>query len=361
MVKLLPVNLDINLRSWCPFFHYLSVILTDNKYLPWFAEKFIMMEIRPYSYMIHYTDAQFRNAYTFDEVLSIHTIKDKSDIIERLVGYINNNYYLRIVGNRALLDPAATQQLGLHAMLIFGYDLNQNVFHFHDVKFRGKLCQKHSITFEDFKNTFYSGLRIIKENNLQYREEYYERLTAFRTKPYQPLENREVHVPRIIRDFKRFYDGGEFYKPEPDEKSENAIWQQNKLKYGTSIYSAFHEDLYFKCFSRNALNEIEIKKLENSVGRGLTRLFENKINHLFRLNYLSKKLKINFASLTITELKELCSLISNGISFFNKYLHTMNKEYLDKFKTVMKESEMKDKSILEQIIFSLDSFIKTRW
>lgn len=354
MRSLLPVNLDIQLKSECWNFIRLAALLSDEKFLPWYVEKF----------NYYYVDEQFFFNYiewrtmefvcNYDEVLSFEDIRNTTNIIESVIAAIDKEGYVILYYDRFYVKGTSEYQKEhkFHDMLVHGYDTTKKVIHLVDINIDGVLWGSHEKTFEEVKCAFESCINNISEKPENWDWIYQLNLPAsifYIKKEF----NRSIRLETFYTAIVKTLRGGEV-----TAISENETKKFTTKRYGISIYKSYYKDLYriLRHENSNYINEIG----NEFILYKMKALIECKKSMIDKLNYFNKTGIISFSESIISRLEVLYDMLQNAFLLLSKYSHNLNYKYLDQAKEEFIKSEKFDYEILEDIRINLGEYMKDR-
>lgn len=186
--KLLPVSHPE--RTCYSFFSSVFAILSSSNvdYHSWYSENFIQIQARPFmppgGQDISFSQEWMHENLNFCPFIDLQRMKKteiesewKKDIIDFVISHIDEGKYLFTTVNHEHIK--ASDFINNHAMLIYGYDLDENVIHIADNFINGKFTFS-KCSFEEFIDAYYLlGTRydwlenivfILKLNNVQNTE-----------------------------------------------------------------------------------------------------------------------------------------------------------------------------------------------
>jgi len=344
MKKLLPINLNTGITTDCWNFYRLAVILSDEKLLPWFVERFIEVLMHENFTTAYYDFGSLDAYFTYDEVLEYEEIINKEAIISVIFDSVNRNGYVYLYWDRYFIkeSPFFKKDHSLHDMLIIGYDDKQEEIYYIDIGINNILWGIHTVKFDNFVEAFSSGLKIVRErpNDFIWLHAYYLPACIFYLK--NKTFNRGPRLGRIYASLEVCLRGREFINKKfvPDKNTSSVF------RSGTSIYKGYYEDL----------NEVLVNKNSNLLNEnkhilyGIKRLIESKNGLLFRLNYLNKHNYVTLDESLVKNIKQLLNTLEISFQLMSKYAFTMNIKYLERANQRFKEAEELDICVLTEAI-----------
>jgi hypothetical protein len=357
--KILPVNLEHGITNPCWNYVRLCAIMSDEKYLPWFVERFININISREFLIDYFIPGEFNPFSFYDEVLEFEEIKSKENIIEGIIEAISSNGYVLLLCDEYHISGTPSYQKNhlLHEMLIFGYDLSTKEADFVFTNVNGKIWGTFTIGFDNLVEAFKSGLEVInnKPEDWKWICIYGLPVSVFYLKD---SFNRAPRLEAVYNSLVKNLQGGEIAFDRAFDRNING---SGIFRNGVSVYKSYYDDLYKRLLG------IEDKKLFNSSGYeqvillGMKYLYENKKALAFRLNYLNDKGYLIIPDALLQEMNELCNFIDKAVVFMAIYGYTFDEGRLEKGVELFKEAQKLDIKISTMLIDILEAHMKNKF
>lgn len=353
MKKKLPIRLYTGITTECWTFIRLAAILTQERYLPWYIEKFIHYCVDE-SFQFHYYrwgGIDFLSVY--DEVLEFHDINIKDNVIKKVIEAINDNGYVILYCDRYFVKGGEEYQIKhrLHEMLIYGYDLDSGEINYIDINLDGVLWGEHKIKISELKEAFGSSLLIINEN-LDKWVWLYETNLPCSVFYLKDTLDRKPRLDILYHSIDMCLKGGEDTNKNFVPKST----ESNSIRYGVSAYKSLYVDLnnILTNINRNFLNENE------EVIWCIKSIMESKEGLSFRLRYVMDNMNIRIPSELFDKIENLIETIYRALLHIIKYSRTMDLKYLEKGMNNLMQVEQLDIDVLTESKNILQLHMKNR-
>lgn len=344
MIKKLPVNLKVNITTDCWHFYRLCIILSDDKYTPWYIERFIKISFNETSFLsYYYSSEEWGVVDLYSEVLRFQEIREYDNITNRIAASINNNGYVLIELDNFYVKQSIhyMQRHELHETLITGYDDIKKEFYY--ISWMESRWVEQALSFEDLEASFKSVINIINSDIEQYT--WIKTLNLPITSIY--LNNNFNREPNMFR----VYDSINI-NLQGNTKDVTKGSGKEFLSDGLSIYKGYYTKLKNKILNDETFDNY-------LVVMGIKRLLENKQGLLFRIEYLSNNGFIENDTNTIRLLKELIDKIEKFLGLMIKLTMKYNKDYLERACEYLRKAESIDKEVhlrIKNQIFNILSF-----
>lgn len=316
--KMLPVKMTGGIYSECWHSYIVAALLSDDKYLPWFVERFMDFYVSEDCVGWYRIQNVISGPYyEYEEVIDYQEIRDFSiNPIQAIQETIIRNRYVISVYNFGGV---------LHEIMIIGYDAVG--FQTYRVELSGAV-QDH-ISYETFLQNFTSALEILEKNSKEYKYIYkfHMPLSSFGLKPEF---HRAVRLERLE---------GTFYELHAAQKTikVNKEGEQTVLYHGTSILDFL---------IRKLQDEFENDESLARIIRILFKLWETSEGLRFRVDYCTQRYAIDWEETLPDDLKRLCDTVNLAKSYLIKYQMTRHKRLVSQ--ATKKFLEIRD---LEETVF----------
>lgn len=350
MKKKLPIKLNPGNTTDCFIVYLLTILMTDERYLPWYVERFIELEMGIFKgkpvhdfWMYYYEYITFDKSYVFDEVLDIKRFmyKDKGNIVPDVIEAINNSQYVMLGVDCFYVWDGETNH-GYHECLIHGYDEEKNEFYYVDIEYGGWV--EKTVSFTRIAEGFHACIN--DYNNYHERLLYMPRfhMPAFTISPNQSF-NREPNLMRIFTTVDSFLRGSRhdvagMYPYGPGGKGE---YFESILWKGINIYKGIYEELYD--FLKNNTNQ----DLERKFMIGMKKLIENKEALLHKMQYLHIHRYIELEDPMTEGMEKLIVIIKKAFTALGRYHKTHDENDFLNAMNMIKDAEEKDVLVLGTI------------
>lgn len=339
MPKSLPINLNVDVQINCFDFYRLSAILSNERYIPWYIERFIEMHMDEL-FRCHYYDFKSDFLFLYDEILEFNNITPKDSIVDQIRESIDKNEYLILRINEGLISDT-TSEFQLHGKLIVGYDEDEVFFLNHN----GIRWSVSSVKTSVFESAFQSSMNLIRDGVMDFEgpgslKEHFNLNEPASTFRIHNIDfNRKPRLNVIFNMCSNFLNGGE----RKSKFGPNiAVW------YGTSIYRGYYQHLCDYLLENPEIT-YNGESLAPKVYLGMKRLSENKRGLLNKLIYLKERKIVDVGESVFERFCCLYKEIDVSSSLWQKYWLTKNQDYVDSMKDRLKNSEELDKSALTDV------------
>ncbi|GKX30386.1 hypothetical protein SH1V18_28660 [Vallitalea longa] len=355
MKKILPINVTHGVTSECWNSIRLSAIMSDEKYLPWYIEKFN-------NYLVSSGDCKYEILHNqfgsteficyYDEVIIFENIIDKSNIVNKMINLIDKNRYITLYCDRFYIKGSKeyNKKHYMHEIMIYGFDTNLKEFNIIDLNLNGKVLNQSRLSFDNIECAFYSAIEDIKKNIDNNIWLYRINMPASAFYLNENF-NRKPRLELFYDSINNCLKGGEALIRTPRDGQV----RYNTIRYGVSIYKSFYEDLYnVLAYDKNIL-----KDRPNILIRFKT-LIENKYALIFKINYLNEERLTAIPNSLIDKIKELANKLEIIFSMMTKYSIKPNKDLLNRMNYSFREAEELDILILSRIKKLLQNYMIQR-
>ncbi len=363
MEHVLPIKPDPNFQTSCWDANWLSLVLSDDKYLPWYIEHFISIHMRN-NYIVHYYDVYgIDYCSIYDEVLEIVPLeafyKDIDDVVSFTKKNIDNGYYVNFTLDLFYIDFSNdyNNNHNFHGPLVFGYNDEKKVFYGYDLLFgisEYKFDQYKSACeslFANIRDTLANDLNKEHENYNFNKKDFFTYHIGLHCKGFIAcLKNgnfrKKPSLGRILLAIEDCLEGNIFI----NEK--NSIL--NKW-YGVSMYNKFNNDIL------NNWNQIKenfsIEQLR-TVYFGFKTIVEDKKGLKYRMDYLYNNGIIPADYDLQNRFDFFYKRLNQAFLLLVKFNETQNAKYLDQTKIIMQNIVDLDREVLERSSDAIFGVIK---
>lgn len=342
MKKNLSVNLNVEFRTECWNFIRLTMLLSDERYMPWYIEKFNSYFVDE-AFVFHFCEWNTVEFYTnYDEVLEFYDINCKNNIVESIINAINSNEYVTLYWDRYYVE--GTQQYQeehkLHGILVYGYDTETKSISFIDNEINGRLWDCNEISYENLQCAFDSAIHIITEEPRRYSWIYQTNLPASRVHLKRDFA-RNVRPEVFYTAIKRNLSGGEFA-----DVSKPASEYAPVKRYGFSIYKSYYEDLYYILKHKNPNycnepgNEFILIKLKA--------LVECKRSFVKKLKYFNNIGIFTFPDDLLKKSEQLAEIVNKANLLLSKHAFNFKEDILERAREQFMNAQELEKIVLEE-------------
>lgn len=354
MNRVLPLKPNPNFQTSCWDASWMAIILSNDKFLPWYIEHFIRIHIENINlvrYYDPYDDIEYFSIY--NEILELIPLevflKDVDDVISFTKKNIDNGYYVNFTLDLFYIDFAKdyNKNHNFHGPIIFGYSDEKKVFYGYDLLFginEYKYDQYKAgceSLFRSIREKVSSGLNMDNPNYMHniFTFKVFElglhtlgylvrfKTTDFREKPL---------LGRIYLAIEKCLEGKIFISENDKSFSK---W------FGISIYDKLNKDV----FSNGAkfMEEMSPESIDY-LGLGLRTLVEAKEGLKFRIDYLHNNGIIQVDNDLLNKADFLCNRLRRAFLLFVKFYETKNENYFDTARTIMNSIKEIDREVLEK-------------
>ena len=339
MEKMLPVNLDTGITTEVYNFIRLAAILSDARYLPWFIENFIAINVDQNIFTSdYYIHNSIEAMQLYSEVLHFRTIEDKTDICRSIREAIDNNGYVELYCDKYYIPghPSCNTRHFSHEIAVIGYNDSEKFFHFLDMNINEQFWGIHRISFAALEESFYAAYRQLLSELDPFR--IYDRMflqlnlpaSIFFLKPLQP--GRKPNLELIYTTL-QLSEGGETVQyPFEDFTIVKQV--------GLNIYRVYYENLKAVLSGDPAyLKEHQL------VIWGLKRVMENKRGMRFRFQYLMDHGHIACDGSLLTDINRLCLHLEKAFNLLARFSNAAKSEFAERAWQYFLNAETLDREI----------------
>jgi len=309
MQKILPVNLNTGLTTDCWHFMKLAPLLADDRYIPWFVERFIELEMGicegdpiqdfwiQYYRLEHYDlELLYQGVLAFDHFEQCDFVDIVQGTMARISegGYVLlgcDNYYIR-------MSEYYQKHHCMHEYLLFGFNRHDEVFHI--LAMKGNQWTTDTVSFKEIEQGFQAGL-----SNMRGDFEGHYRLfrfdmpaTSFKGVP-QPKSKPNLY--KILESVENCLEGGirQVMMGAGDGAGTGA--SKSFVEWsGISIYDGLQNRI------SDCIEAYPSLLMDRSIILGIKKMCENKRGMLTRLQYLDRHHYIQLQDRHIAMFNELC-------------------------------------------------------
>jgi hypothetical protein len=353
MERTLPFKPNAEFQTSCWDANWLSIILSDEKYLPWYIEHFISIHMES-NYLVRYYDPyEIECCSIYNEVLDIIPIemfiKDIDDVILFTKNKIDNGYYVNFTLDLFFIDFSNdyTKNHNFHGPLVFGYSDEKKVFYGYDLLFGTREYE-----YDQYKagcESLFESIRDKVNKKLDKNHENYN-VNKFVFKVYDiglhtlgyiaGLRNQSFRekpmLGRIFLALERCLEGNIII----NEKDTSF----NKW-FGLSIYDKMNRDIFSNWEQVKEKLSLETQEF---IYRGFRTIFENKEGIEFRIKYLFDNNVIPIDYDLLNKCDFLSKELKRAFSLFLKFNEKPDRKYLDSVQNIMSNIEVIDREVLER-------------
>lgn len=335
--KVLPVNYPM-ITTYTQHAHLLSILSNYECTYPWIFSNYIQLYINE-DYKHNWGDFYFPFPYELrpsDTCKWIFTQKIHRDIVhskwESIINFIieciNSNNYVHTMINYFYvpLIPYYNKVHFNHDILIFGYDLNEEVLYVSDFFDGGKYSYA-KISFSDFSRAFSTYSLAKKRDYLNEMVYLYK---------FNPKCDYKFNTKNISNSIKAY-----LYNTIPEYWDSYNRDNREDIVFGMEIYTTLKNYIMRK--KSSCESDIDI--------RPFYMLYDHKKIMLLRLKYLYEhEYYKNYNSENIIGFTKIESQAKNVVTLIIKYNITKNNSILDKVTNTLNIIENNEKNILKQYI-----------
>ncbi len=344
MQKILPVNLDTKITTEIYNHIRLAAILSEEGFLPWFIERFIVLYMdENYFFSNYYMYGSLSARYVYDEVLLSFPVSCKSNIIDEIKKHIDNHGYVQILCDKYYIEGSTFYQKShfFHDLMLIGYADNPSLFFFVDLNINKKLTGVHSISEGSLLSSWDATLKFIKGKK---PEELYNLSFMQFDFPVSAFYLRKENT-RKLPNLNYIYYSLQYCQNNPVYQT-NFCGLTSINRIGSAIYRIYYENLYQR------LQEEKYKNIllehDGVILISLKRLIENKMGMHFRLNYLMGKKMIAEDLLLLDKMYLVKENLEYAFNCLVKYACTFDFELLEEAMTIFKETQKIDAENLDK-------------
>ncbi|WP_159881533.1 hypothetical protein [Paenibacillus puerhi] len=346
MKKLLPINLDTGITTDCWHFMKLAPILSDERFTPWYIERFIELEMGikegdPLGdfwvqyYRLEYIDLELLyqgvlEFNRFDMSESLDIVAESMDNIDR-GGYVLlgcDNYYVR-------KSMYYQKHHCMHEYLLFGYNMQEKIFHILSMK--ENKWTTDTITFEEIEQGMQSGLSYMRnEFDGHYRLFRFDMpATSFFLK-HHFIKKPNLH--KVLESIQNYLTGGirTVDTGFGTTRASSTEW------IGISIYDGLINRICELVESDPSL------LMERNIILGIKKIGENKRGMLFRMKYLHDHQFIHLPDHVVDTFQLLSESLDKLLSLVIVYHYRPEKEHMSSIKKWILQSEQLDRAAMER-------------
>ncbi|MRN57051.1 hypothetical protein [Paenibacillus monticola] len=326
-IKILQMNENPILNTYNSYASVFSIIELDKVTLPWFHSSFIQI-----CYDSKYDWYFFENHNVLDACIWLKNCKLTRETIQRrynnvtefVIESIDSDYYAYFLVNPYYISAFNTDQQGLHEILIFGYDVENEWVYIANNFENGKYI-KSKCTFQELEASFqhvtfdWVGIHLYKKNDPEIKVKF----------------NREY----VIRSLKAYLEG----TPSLSQPTPPSWWTYDCV-YGVEVYNKLISQI-------TAGTEQEAFDLDV---RAFHLFWEHKKCMVLRIQYMIEELgKVQLTSLwkQYEELQKRSFVIRNVAI---KYNFLKNKNVIQTLINGLQEIMEMEKIIIRNIISILE-------
>jgi hypothetical protein len=335
--KVLPVNYPM-ITSYTQHAHLLSILSNYECTYPWIYSNYIQLYINE-DYKNNWGDFYFPFPYELrpsDTCKWIFTQKIHRDVVnckwESIINFIiecinSNNYVHTMINFFYVALSSRYNKVHLnHDILIFGFDLNEEVLYVSDFFGVGKYSYE-KISFLDFSRA-YSSYSLSKNQDYLNGMVYLYKFNA--------KSDYQFSIKNISNSIKSY-----LYSSIPEYWDCYNRDNREDIVFGMEIYTTLKNYIAKKRSSRES--DIDI--------RPFYMLYDHKKIMLLRLKYLyGHNYYKNYNSENIIGITEIETQASDVVNLLIKYNVSKNNIILDKVVNILNNIEKNEKNILEQYI-----------
>jgi len=353
MECILPIKPNPSFKTSCWDANWLSLILSDDKYLPWYIEHFICIHMEE-NYSIRYYDLyDIDYCSIYNEVLEIIPLelflKDIEDVVAFTKNNIDNGYYINFTLDLFFIEFSKVYRKThhFHGPLVFGYSDEKKVFYGFDLMYG-----INEYKYDQFKAGCESLFTLIREkvNHKLNKEHQNFNFNKFDFRVYDIGIRTNGYLARIKNQ--KFREkpmlGNVFLALEKCLEGNILINEKDSTFnkwFGTSIYNKLNIDIFSKWEQIKDTLNAETKK---NIYFGFRTIIENKEGLKYRINYLYNNQIIPIDVDLLNRLDYLHKRLREAFSLFTKFNQTQNAKYLDDVKNIMSNIEEIDREVLEK-------------
>lgn len=357
MEKILPVVIDTGIQTECWNYYRLAAMLSDDRYLPWFIERFIELTMFN-GYEVNYYDVNSMDYVSpeYDEVIYYEDILTNENIVETVIDGISKSGYIMLYADCYYIEGSRfyKDKHYYHELMIIGFNDELREFTYVSININSEFWGKYKISFSSLEQAYASAIQWLsgsRDMSLLISDYHYPACIFF----LRDIKKRRVQLTRICGSLKRLLFGeirNISYHKLPSSDTENIVCK------GVSIYKRYYESLYSLLMKDG--NGILIQDVRVFVG--LKKLSESKVGLLYRLKYLDENKYIVLDRHLVDKLNKLCEHIATALRLIEKFMVTENKELLPRMADNLRKAESIDIELLEELIRHFeDAIFKQRF
>ncbi|OAS21833.1 hypothetical protein [Paenibacillus oryzisoli] len=356
MKRILPVYLDTGLTTDCFHFMKLAPLFGDERFHPWYMERFIELEMGMRDgesiedFWLHYyrlehvdLDLLYQGVYNFH----YFTGTDFLDIVSTSIDHIDQGSYVVLICDNYYIRNSEhfRKSHDIHEYLLFGYDKLENMFNILAIKDHKWTTE--TVSFEDIKQGFVGGLDTM-------RNEFKELYRLFRyhmpATSFSPKLNdmRKPNLSKMLESIENYLTGEVRQIAKRKGAGERPYGSYVEWS-GTCIYEGLRNRI---C----GVVEVEPSLLmDRGIILGIKRMYENKRGMLNRLHYLHNNDYIQLDCSLTDMFQELCESLDKLMSLMMVFYYRPGSEVMASIKKRISETEKLDHTAMTgafQVIYN---------
>ncbi|CAM4456523.1 hypothetical protein FHS16_004279 [Paenibacillus endophyticus] len=350
MQKILPINLNTGLTTDCWHFMKLAPLLADDRYVPWFVERFIELEMGIWEgdpiqdfWIQYYRLEHYDLELLYQGVLEFEHFeqRDFSAIVKSTVDRISQGGYVLLGCDNYYIRKSEyyQKQHCMHEYLLFGF--NQQERFFHTLAMKGNRWTTETVSFDEIEQGFQSGLNHMRGDFVGHYRLFRFGMpaTSFKGVP-QPKSRPNMY--KILESVENCLSGGTRHVVMGEKDGTGTGPPKKFVEWsGMSIYDGLQNRI-------SACIEVYPSLLmDRSIILGIKKLCENKRGIFSRLQYLDQHHYIRLQNRHIEMLNELCGSLDKLLLLLIVYHHRPGSENLRLIKKRIQLSEQLEQQALK--------------